>query len=598
MKTGIISGLFIVIAGLCTFSFKQEKEAPEKTITQLLITQTDDFSRLVGQSQKALESGKTNEKQLQQLFLQTRLSYKKFEWAAEYFTPNITRFVNGPPVPEVEMGGSLVLEPEGLQVIEGFLFPRYDVSKKKVLLQQLKLLQSNCAKYRIYFKHIDISNWQIFDAAKLEVFRILTLGITGFDNPLTLKSMKETEVSLQQLQTVLAEFPNPDNLPETLTAARGYLLKNTGFNTFDRAVFITRYGNEITRAITLRQKQLHLPVVKYNRLLNQDAATLFDENAFDVNAYAPAPEYFVTDQKVALGKKLFSDPVLSGNQSRSCASCHRPEQAFTDGLVKNTAIGGKGLLRRNTPTLLNAALQPFQFYDLRAITLEDQGMDVIQNKDEMHGSMKVAVEKLWQDKTYRALFAAAFPKNDRTTIDTLEITNALSSFIRSLTRLNSRFDEYMRGSNTAMNRQELNGFNLFMGKAKCATCHYMPLFNGTVPPKYIRLETEVIGVPKSPSGKKIDPDRGAYDIINISSLQHSFKTTTVRNAARTAPYMHNGVFKTLEEVIDFYNKGGGTGRGIKIDNQTLSADQLKLTKKETAELVAFIKSLDSKSTGF
>jgi cytochrome c peroxidase len=156
----------------------------------------------------------------------------------------------------------------------------------------------------------------------------------------------------------------------------------------------------------------------------------------------------------------------------------------------------------------------------------------------------------------------------------------------------------MRGSKTAMSRQELNGFNLFMGKAKCATCHYMPLFSGTVPPKYIRIETEVIGVPKSPLGKKIDPDRGAYDIVNISSLRHSFKTTTVRNAARTAPYMHNGVFKTLEEVVDFYNKGGGVGRGIKIDNQTLSADQLQLTKKETAELVAFIKSLDSKSTGF
>lgn len=594
MKTGIISGLFIVIAGLCAFSFKQVKETPEKSVTQTLIVQVDDFSRLITQSQRALESGKATKKQLQQLFLQTRSSYKKFEWAAEYFTPNITRFVNGPPVPEVEMAGSLVLEPEGLQVIEGLLFPRYDIRRKKELLQQLKLLQSNCTKYRIYFKNIDISNWQIFDAAKLEVFRILTLGITGFDNPLTLKSMKEAEVSLRNLQTVLAEFPNHDSLTETLAAARGYLLKNTDFNTFDRAFFITRYGNEITRVITLREKQLHLPVVKYNRLLNQDAATLFDKDAFNVNAYAPAPEYFVTDEKVALGRKLFSDPVLSGNQARSCASCHRPELAFTDGLVKNTVINGKGLLRRNTPTLLNAALQPFQFYDLRAITLEDQGMDVIQNKDEMHGSMKVAVEKLWQDKTYRALFSAAFPKNDRTAIDTLEITNALGSFIRSLTRLDSRFDEYMRGSKTAMNRQELNGFNLFMGKAKCATCHYMPLFNGTFPPKFIRIETEVIGVPKSPSGKKIDPDRGAYDIINISSLQHSFKTTTVRNAARTAPYMHNGVFKTLDEVVDFYNKGGGAGTGIKIDNQTLAADPLQLTKKERAELVAFIKSLNSK----
>ncbi|HEY0175885.1 MAG TPA: cytochrome c peroxidase, partial [Pedobacter sp.] len=384
------------------------------------------------------------------------------------------------------------------------------------------------------------------------------------------------------------------NLIGKLDSANSYLQKNTDFNSFNRAAFITGYGNPVTTGITNLQKQLHISVIRYNRLLRQDAATLFDKNAFDVNAYAPSPEYFVTDKKVALGKKLFSDPILSGNQSRSCASCHQPEEAFSDGLVKNTLINGKGLLRRNTPTLLNAALQPSQFYDLRAATLEDQATDVIQSKDEMHGNMQTAVKRIWCDKTYRQLFSEAFPKKDRTAIDTLEVTNALGSFVRSLTRLDSRFDEYMRGNKTAMNEEELNGFNLFMGKAKCATCHYMPLFNGTFPPKYIRIEAEIIGVPQTLSGKTIDPDMGSFDILNISSFKHAFKTTTVRNAARTAPYMHNGVFKTLDEVIDFYNKGGGAGMGIKIDNQTLSADQLQLSPKETAALVAFIKSLDSK----
>ena len=146
-----------------------------------------------------------------------------------------------------------------------------------------------------------------------------------------------------------------------------------------------------------------------------------------------------------------------------------------------------------------------------------------------------------------------------------------------------------------MNQSEINGFNLFMGKAKCATCHYMPLFNGTLPPKFIRIESEVIGVPRYAKSMEVDTDMGRYNLVRIDDYKHSFKITTVRNAAQTAPYMHNGVFTTLEQVVDFYNKGGGAGMGLKVDNQTLAADKLNLSPEECGELVAFIKSLDSKN---
>ena len=132
-----------------------------------------------------------------------------------------------------------------------------------------------------------------------------------------------------------------------------------------------------------------------------------------------------------------------------------------------------------------------------------------------------------------------------------------------------------------------------MGRAKCATCHYMPLFNGTFPPRFNKIESEVIAVPEKAGSNKIDPDLGRYEIIKVESLRHAFKTPTVRNATLTAPYMHNGVFKTLEEVIEFYNKGGGAGLGLKIDNQTLPSDSLNLSKTEQEEIIAFIKSLDS-----
>jgi cytochrome c peroxidase len=190
----------------------------------------------------------------------------------------------------------------------------------------------------------------------------------------------------------------------------------------------------------------------------------------------------------------------------------------------------------------------------------------------------------------------------------------------------------MRGEKAALTAEEVKGFNLFMGKAKCGTCHYMPLFNGNFPPRFVKMEAEVIGVPaaaQGPSGRVgaaqgpseragaekglsggagaangagkegapgavIDPDPGRFAIVAAESFRHAFKTPTVRNAAGTAPYMHNGVFSTLDEVMDFYNKGGGAGLGIKMPNQTLPFDKLDLNENERKEIIAFIKSLDSR----
>ena len=195
--------------------------------------------------------------------------------------------------------------------------------------------------------------------------------------------------------------------------AINYLRVNPDFNAFNRAEFITRYLNPITRGISNFERELHISIHKYNRLLNQQAKTLFDSNAFNVNAYAPDRMFFINPEKIVLGKALFSDPILSGTGTRSCASCHQPAKAFTDGLVKNKTLGKNGLLKRNTPTLINAALQPALFYDMRVSSLEDQSITVVQSSEEMQGSMKTTALRLWENKTYRDLFSAAFPKRDR-----------------------------------------------------------------------------------------------------------------------------------------------------------------------------------------
>lgn len=577
------------------FSCRETVVAPEKIIAQTLSAQVDSFAACKNELLKAIEENRS-EQRIQNLFLKTRLAFKKFEWAAEYFSPGTSRFVNGPPVQEIEMTGGQIFAPAGLQVIETYLFPKYDPLAKKELVRQLKLLQSGCDKYKTYFDNIGIFDWQVLDAAKLEVFRVLTLGITGFDNPLTLKSSAESLACLQSLRGVLSYYAtkgDAEDLLHRIDEADNYLAIYTDFNSFDRAVFITRYGNPISTGITRIQSKLKLQRLRYNRLLNQDAKTLFDTNAFNRNAYAPEVTQSNTELKIALGKRLFSDGILSGNGKRSCQSCHQPEKAFTDGMIKNTILGSNKPIKRNTPTLLNAALQPMQFYDLRVNTLEDQANNVVNNPDEMHGSMKSAAGKLWHDRSYRTQFVLAFPKKARSSIDTLEVMSAIGSYVRSLVKLNSRFDEYMRGNKAAMNINEINGFNLFMGKAKCGTCHYMPLFNGTFPPRYAKIESEVIGVPDALFKNAIDTDMGRYNIIRTAAFKHSFKTVTVRNASRTAPYMHNGVFKTLQQVIDFYNKGGGPGLGFKVDNLTLQPGKLDLSDKEQADIIAFIRSLDS-----
>jgi len=595
-KSTCISIVLIVVVAFMVPSCSQKKLTPEKTIAKTLLAQTDSFATICDQLAAAIENGSTSIEQLQNIFLQARLAYKKFEWAAEYFDPATSRLVNGPPVQEVEASGQ-VLEPAGLQVIESHLFPTYDSAKKKELIGQLSILKAGCEKYKTHFANIDIFDWQVFDAAKLEVFRIMTLGIVGFDNPLTLKSTQESAASLESLKIVLAYYNDSDNtggLAEKLDAAAKYLSDHPDFNAFDRMDFITAYCNPITAGITDLENKLQIHVIRYNRLLNQDAKTLFDTNAINVNAYAPDHSSFITNEKIILGKALFSDPILSGNGKRSCQSCHQPEKAFTDGLAKNNIIDKNELLPRNTPTLINAALQPSLFYDLRVNSLEEQSHTVVQSQNEMHGSLVLSVKKLWLDKKYRQMFVTAFPYEDKNAIDTFEVMNAIGSYIRSLVYFNSRFDEYMRGAKTAMNGDEINGFNLFMGKAKCATCHYLPLFNGTFPPRFVKIESEVIGVPVSATVNRIDPDQGRFDIVHVESFRHAFKTPTVRNAERTAPYMHNGVFATLNEVVDFYNKGGGAGLGIKLDDQTLPADSLRLTAKEQHDIVAFIGSLNSK----
>lgn len=609
MKMGITAILFagLFIAGFTPFYTNhrvQTKASPrEQRIRKNVFRKIVSFRDYVRDTFLLEVSKKDPDTQrIHQIFLKSRLLFKEFEWAATYFAADLTKRLNGPPVQEIENADLLdpsmarAIDPMGLQVIEQLIYPQYHADVKKELIGEVTHLITNTEYLVSYFDAQHLADWRILDAAKLEVFRIIALGITGFDNALSLNSMEESSASLKSLRGMLSYYINKSNkspLLHDIDAAINYLHQHPDFNSFDRAAFITRFANRISTGIAQLERTLPGPEIRYNRMLKQEAGTLFDQDAFNVDAFSPGSAFHTTAAKVALGEKLFYDASLSGTGTRSCASCHRPELAFTDGLAKHTDIHDPAKrLKRNVPTLLNAALQSNYFYDMRALTLEDQVRDVVSNQMEMDGSMDAIIKYISASRSYQSLIDSAFPAKNKKEIGPDEVINALACYVRSLTNLNSRFDLYMRGDEQALSAQELNGFNLFMGKAKCATCHFIPLFNGVTPPKYVASETEVLGIPLSLADSTPDPDRGYYDVIGIDSYKHAFKIPTIRNISKTAPYMHNGAYETLDQVMDFYNNGGGAGLGIHLPNQTLPEENLNLAESERADIIAFMKSLE------
>jgi cytochrome c peroxidase len=290
---------------------------------------------------------------------------------------------------------------------------------------------------------------------------------------------------------------------------------------------------------------------------------------------------------------LFSDASLSKNNNISCASCHNPQKAFTDGKVTSLTNIHDNITKRNSPTVLYAGFQKSFFYDLRSQDLENQIESVMKNPNEFDLTPKEIKKKILADPALSNYFKKAYP--DKAEITPYEIRNAIAVYVRSLMPFNAKIDQYFKGKGS-LNASEQNGFNLFAGKAKCATCHFIPVYNGTIPPWFNNTESEVIGVPNSIKWENavVDGDVGRYNINQLEQLKYAFKTPTVRNVEKTGPYMHNGVYNKLEEVIKFYELGGGNGIGMNLEYQTLPFDNLQLTPKEKIDLISFMLALTDK----
>jgi cytochrome c peroxidase len=311
-----------------------------------------------------------------------------------------------------------------------------------------------------------------------------------------------------------------------------------------------------------------------------------------------------TSQKINLGRMLFWDPILSGGKDVSCASCHHPSMGYTDNLDIAIGTNGTGLgtlrhfaspndiqfTKRNTPTILNTGLNGMDangnydpataamFYDLRVSSLETQSLQPIQTLEEMMGhqftsatAIDSVVSRLKATPDYVTLFNDAFGSN---AISGANISKAIASFERTLTANNSPYDKYQAGDKTAMTTQQVQGLTDFQTDG-CSRCHNGPMFSD--------YQIHVLSVPDN---SKIPTDAG----VNGT---YGFRTPSLRNLSLTAPYMHSGVFTTIDQVIDFYDRvGGNRSQNNHVSNNQLDANLRRVNNNTKASIIAFLKALD------
>ncbi len=594
MKLGIILSFVLVLLAASITSF-ETPEAP--AVIDFYTRQLADLERTIHVFKNDIPGG--SETKWKADFLECRLHFKMIEPIVDYYYPYTEIRMNGPAVFEVEPSDfSEINYPTGFQVLEEKLFGDEEGDKTAVILKQLNYLLGYVHLLQHETDHLNITPSSLFDISRTGLYAMVAKGLSGFDSPVAYYGIKEASFSIMAVDSFMVlNKTMDDDLQRNIEAClRSLNQKPFEFEAFDKAAFISHDFNHLMKALYQCQLQFKVPFAHQRAAVKTNAESFLAQNAFDPYFFAADSTLKHNDAEISLGKRLFSETALSLG-GRSCAGCHKPEKAYTDGLPKNTSLQRDETILRNTPTIINAALQPFLFYDARSSSLEKQAHEVLDNKDEMNGAVQKAIGILIKDTEYLKNFKDAFP-GDVQPISQQNIIAAVTAFERSLIKMNAPFDKYMRGDVHAINALQVKGFNLFMGKAKCGTCHYMPLFNGVVPPFYKKEDTEIIGVTAKADDAHpiLDADPGAYNYFHNDIKRHAFKTPTLRNIALTAPYMHNGAFANLEQVIDFYNKGGAVGMGLKLDNQTLSSDRLNLNTEEKKALIAFLKTLTDNQT--
>jgi cytochrome c peroxidase len=438
---------------------------------------------------------------------------------------------------------------------------------------------------------------------RLYLLNLASIYSSGFECPDTSVIIKELKFMCRSTEVVYNAYFSDFRAMKNEDAEQFLVLyKDLGafldkapdnYEQFDHFTFISKYVEPL---FSMNQKLIRKlryysgSVNDYS--LNRLANSLFDKDLYFAQngrgIYGRVDDPFVLKRIATLGELLFNDPILSGNNQRACASCHKPSDYFTDH-QKHTALqfNKSGVLERNTPGLANVSFQHLLMIDGKHLNMQEQVLNVLRNTKEMNSKTEDVLNKVLSCRAYKNELYSLLPYTPlykKPGID--HILSAVSTYVAGLGNYISDFDRAMKGEIKAPEEMK-SGFNLFMSKAKCASCHFIPQFNGVKPP-FTGSEFEVIGVPSDSLFKALSPDSGRYKVFQADEMLHAFRTPTLRNIHRTGPYMHNGVFRTLGQVLEFYNQGGGAGKGLTVKNQTLSSDSLGLSKTEISLLLKFM----------
>lgn len=549
---------------------------------------------------------------INEAILEARNQMKGIDFWLRYLDPVVYRTINGPlPVEwetEVFEKFEAPYKREGTGLTQAALYLEEENPDKEHLLY---LVQSSIDSRATYLhdtttKHLKTDD-HFFLCNRLYLLNLAAIYTTGFECPDTSRIIPELRIMMAATNVIYSTFN--ESFGTTPLPAEYLALYNKAvdfvntqpeqYSLFDHFTFIRDYVNPLfiqNQKLLNKYKVFSRSMVDYS--LNKKEISIFDKDIY-YGQNAKGIYHRVEDEATVkeienLGRMLFYDPILSANNQRSCASCHKPDEFFTDTLTAtNLQFNGRDFLPRNTPSLINASYNHLLMMDGKHISLTAQTKDVMTNPKEMGSSREEILEKVLSCNEYKQGFKKLLqytPTEKEITLD--HIASAITLYYSKFSSYYSPFDEAMN-EHKPITTASKEGFNLFMSKAQCATCHFVPQFNGVKPP-FVSSEFEVLGVPKDTAFTALSHDMGRHDAHKADEMKNAFRTGSLRNIQYTKPYMHNGVFNTLEQLVDFYNAGGGAGRGLNVPNQTLSADSLGLSKTEKNKLVKFMASLNEK----
>jgi cytochrome c peroxidase len=570
----------------------------------------DEQAQLLNQIKQGTDHPEQKAQLLQTLY-SIRIRFKYLDFWLRYLEPNAYKQINGVLPVEWETEVFEKFEKPYKRPGAGWYLAVEYLKEENPEQDSLHAL-INAAQQALNVYESDSIQAQMEDPSvfyfcnRLFLLNLASIYTTGFECPDTSLVIKELKNMLQGVGNIYKvynqSFPNSSLSKEYLNLydqALAFLQKqpDTTIYTFNHFLFIRDFVNPLFRINQgLIRKYQFETFSRQDFTLNSLANSIFDKNLYQ-GQDTKGIYFYVKDTAVLnaisqVGKQLFFDPILSGNNQRSCASCHKPDQGFTDSLNPTSLqFNQTDFLSRNTPSLLNAVHYQLLMLDGKHISLQNQAKDVTNNSIEMGSNPEELVSKVMQVPSYKKAFQSWLKFTPTETKVTMEhIVSALTLYYGQFSFHSSKFDHAFNQVNYRLEPEIVDGFNLFMGKAQCGTCHFVPQFNGTKPP-YISSEFEVLGVPSDTTYKTLSEDLGRFLVHPAEEMHRAFRTPSLRNVAQTGPYFHNGSFKNLDQVLDFYDVGGGQGKGLKIENQTLASDSLHLTKLEKQKLLAFMRSL-------